>query len=129
MIMKTLLLVLLSALVGCGTVAKTSGLAGPVSAYSGLVCVLPGTLPAGVASRQIGLVSASKGSYGGTDEVLLAMANEARRVGADAIVNAAASERFKGPLPWRVVAPSGHGVAIRLSDESFRCEDSGGKLL
>jgi hypothetical protein len=66
----------------------------------------------------MGLVKATKRSYGGVDELDIAIANEARRIGADAVINLQASQRFKGPLPWRVTSPTGVGTAIKLTPES-----------
>jgi uncharacterized protein YbjQ (UPF0145 family) len=92
--------------------------------------MLAGGLPDGVNFVEIGRIHATKGTYGERENLMLPMANEARRVGADAIVGLQASERFKGPLPWRVTAPTGDGVAVKITgDSAFDCVAGGGRLL
>ncbi|HUO78706.1 MAG TPA: hypothetical protein VMU00_01055 [Steroidobacteraceae bacterium] len=82
------------------------------------VCLLAGALPSDYVYNEIARIKATKGTYGGTDEVLAAIADAARRVGADAVINLQASQKFKGPLPWRVTSPTGDGTAIKLTPQS-----------
>jgi hypothetical protein len=76
--------------------------------------MLAGEPPSTVNYEVLGRIVATKRSYGGTDELLAPMGLEARRLGADAIINLQADQRFKGPLPWRVRSPTGDGQAIKV---------------
>ncbi|MDA0705706.1 MAG: SHOCT domain-containing protein [Proteobacteria bacterium] len=59
------------------------------------------------------------------------MAREARQLGADALINLQASQRFKGPLPWRITSPTGDGQAVKVLPDSPKidCLYMGGRLL
>ena len=123
-----------AALAGCagGVKTKTELAKGTtLRSRTGPVCLLAGDLPDGVTATTIGRVKATKGSYGSVDNLMLPMANEARRVGADAIIKMQADQRFKGPLPWRYNAPTGDGFAVQLTAESepLDCVAAGGQLL
>ena len=50
-----------------------------LASHSNPVCMFEGSLPAGFKYRGIGRINGSKKTYGTPDEVLLAMADEARR--------------------------------------------------
>lgn len=133
---KILILAAVAALAGCanGAVKTKTELVGgkhaAVSSRTGPVCLLAGDLPEGVRATTIGRVKATKGTYGGIDNLMKPMADEARRVGADAITNLQADQRFKGPLPWRYNAPTGDGHAVKLDDgAAFDCAQAGGQLL
>lgn len=134
---KTLILsIALASLAGCASGVKTKtelvgGRGTAVTARTGPVCMLAGDLPEGVRATTIGRVKATKGTYGSTDNLMKPMADEARRVGADAIVDLQANQRFKGPLPWRYNAPTGDGQAVRFeaSQAPFDCAQAGGQLL
>lgn len=128
-------LVAAAALASCSGVktktALTPGGSGALSARTGPVCLMAGGLPDGVQFTEIGRIHATKGTYGERENLMLPMANEARRVGADAIINLQADERFKGPLPWRFTAPTGDGVAVKIigPDAALDCVGRGGRLL
>lgn len=133
---KFLLLALVAAVAGCASGVKTKtelvgGRNASVTARNGPVCMLAGGLPDGIQSVAIGKMKATKGTYGAVDNLMLPMADEARRVGADAIINLQAGQRFKGPLPWRYNAPTGAGIAVRFVDQAmpFDCAASGGQSL
>lgn len=79
------------------------------------VCILEGSLPTEYTFRELGRIKATKRTYGGTDELNRPIADEARRVGADVIINYDADQRFKSPLPWRLKAPTGMGIAVKLT--------------
>jgi hypothetical protein len=79
------------------------------------VCILRGSLPTEYTFRELGRIKATKRTYGGVDELNRPLADEARRIGADAIINYDADQRFKGPLPWRLRAPTGMGTAVKLT--------------
>src|SRR5689334_13175120 len=79
------------------------------------VCILEGSLPTEYTFRELGRIKATKRTYGGTDELNRPIADEARRVGADAIINYHADQRFKGPVPWRLKAPTRMGIAVKIT--------------
>lgn len=134
---KILILVLAAAVGGCATggVKTKTELAGgkhaAVTSRTGPVCMLAGDLPEGMHATTIGRIKATKGTYGAVDNLMKPMADEARRVGADAITNLQADQRFKGPLPWRYNAPTGDGHAVKFDGSSppFDCVQAGGQLL
>lgn len=97
----------------------------------GNVCMLAGVPPTAVKYEVLGKIAATKGSYGSPNELLVPMAAEARKFGADAIIDVRVGQRFKGPLPWRTVAPTGTGRAIRLLQDSasLDCQQLGGTLV
>lgn len=120
--MRRLLLVVIAltpclALADGGVVTKTEIVRGsPLeNAHTRPVCILQGSLPTEYTFREIGRIKATKKTYGGVDELNRPIADEARRVGADAIINYVADQRFKGPLPWRLKAPTGMGTAVKLT--------------
>jgi uncharacterized protein YbjQ (UPF0145 family) len=132
--MKYLLLaVAFAGLAGCATGVKTKtelAKGTTVQSRSGPVCLLAGDLPDGVRATTLGRIKATKGTYGSVDNLTVPMANEARRVGADAIIKMQADQRFKGPLPWRYNAPTGDGLAVKLDEGSppLDCAAAGGRV-
>lgn len=132
--MKRITVILVAvALVGCaGVRTKTEFARGAqVAARIGPVCLLAGSLPDDVQATRIGRIKATKGTYGETANLMQPIADEARRIGADAVVELQASTRFKSPLPWRVAAPTGDGFAVKFADgaPNFDCQAHGGQLL
>jgi len=100
------------------------------SPHNGPVCLLAGGPPKEVTYDIVGKIVATKRTYGSTDQLTPKMAREARKLGADAIIDLQAEQRFKGPLPWRVTAPTGDGTAIKVRADSpkLNCVEAGGKL-
>lgn len=94
------------------------------------LCLLKGAPPTDIDYEVIGRVMATKRSYGSEEELFPEMAYEAKKIGADAIINVQSSQRFKGPLPWRIVAPTGDGRAIKILADSpeLDCMHSGGRV-
>ncbi len=133
--MKSILILLsAAAIAGCaGVKTKTelvNGSGSPVVSRFGPVCLLAGDLPEPFHATAIGRIKATKGTYGSSDNLMKPMADEARRVGADVIVDLQAGTRFKGPLPWRVAAPTGDGQAMKLIDgDAFDCAQAGGHVM
>jgi hypothetical protein len=116
---------------GCGVRAKSmvDRRATIHAPNNGSICLLAGAPPSDVKYETVGRIVATKRSYGSSDELLPAMAYEARRLGADAIINLQAGQRFKGPLPWRITSPSGDGTAIKVIDTpKIDCAHAGGRL-
>lgn len=119
---------------GCGGVTAKSSVKRDATLYppnNGDICLLAGAPASDVEYEVLGRVVATKRSYGSSDELFVPMALEARKLGADAIINLQASQRFKGPLPWRVTSPTGDGQAIKVLPESppIECLLAGGRLL
>lgn len=114
---------------GCGARASSQVVKGESARpHRADVCLLAGGLPGDYKYRVIGKINATKRSYGGTDELMPVIANEARKIGADAVIELQADQRFKGPLPWRVVSPTGTGSAIVIENkDGFDCAKAGGK--
>ena len=122
-----------SAVAACGTRAKMepNTRAALYAPNNGPLCLLAGALPSDIRYEVLGRVKATKRTYGSTDQLFPLMAREARKLGADAIINLQAEQRFKGPLPWRVTSPTGDGSAVKIiSDEPrFDCTAAGGRLI
>lgn len=132
--MRTLLLVGMALVAGCTGMRTRTTLVDPLVPLQSSVshvCLLAGSPPIDIRFMDIGQIKVSKRSYGGSDQVEAAMADEARRIGADAIAGVQTANRFKGPLPWRVMAPTGAGTAIKITSDSppLDCVGAGGHLL
>lgn len=132
--MKTVLIALLLLLVGCSGVRTKTELnrnaPSSFQSHTERVCLLAGFLPSEYKFVDIGRIKATKGTYGSVDEITIAIAKEARRLGADAVVGLQANQKFKGPLPWRVTSPTGDGMAIKVTPESPKldCMLAGGRV-
>lgn len=107
-----------------GVVVKASPLSG-AAARSEPVCLLPGSI--NLPHTVVGNVAATKRSYGQVDELAPEVAKAARRMGGNAVVNWAPSQRFKGPIAWRAVAPTGQGLVVFVP-ETFDCTKLGGQV-
>jgi hypothetical protein len=89
-----------------------------LKSHSNPVCLLDGQLPEGLKYREVGRIKANKKTYGTPDEVLLAMADEARRLGVEAITGLEARQR-RGMMPWRMSVPANGGTLVKLDAESL----------
>ena len=132
--MRLMILTAAVALTGCAGMRTRTDLADPHATYQATtapICLLAGAPPDDVRFTVLAHISASKRSYGGTDEVERAVAAEGRHIGADAVIDMQTTNRFRGPLPWRVTAPTGGGTAVKLTNESpsLDCSSAGGHLL
>jgi hypothetical protein len=88
------------------------------------VCFIRAPLPSSIAYSVIGEIRGGKKWYGGFSEVLTAMANEARRIGADAVINLVTTMDANAIAFAR---PIGTGTAIKLKEKgSFDCQKNGG---
>ena len=123
--------VLLLFVAGCGVRTKTvsNRAAKLYPPNNGIICLLAGAPPTDVKYEVLGRVMATKRTYGSSQELFPKMAIEGRKLGADAIINLQASQKFKGPLPWRVTSPTGDGTAIKITADSpqMDCGHAGGK--
>jgi hypothetical protein len=75
-------------------------------------------LPGDLKYREVGRITANKMTYGTPDEVLLAMADEGRRIGVEAIIGLEARQR-RGIMPWRMSVPANAGMLVKLDAESL----------
>lgn len=116
------------ALTGCAatsssTKSATAPAAGP---YTGPVCLLTSPVAPEVKHSVFGDIEASKQWYGGTDELLPLIADEARKLGANTVIRVKVGQRIGG-LAW--ARPVGSGQAIKIEDfKAFNCQSSGGTL-
>lgn len=92
-------------------------------------CFFSGKPPSTVKYTVVRKLKLGKGTYGGVKDVLPKFAANAQRLGADAIIEYAGSQRF-GFWPWRLVRPVVHGVAVKWVDpQSGNCQALGGSTL
>jgi uncharacterized protein YbjQ (UPF0145 family) len=90
------------------------------------VCLMKSPLPSSIKHRVVGKLEAFKREYGSVEEILVAMANDARKMGAHAVVNQDARQR-PGFFAW--VRPGGYGTAVRLDNPAeLNCIAAGGVL-
>lgn len=125
--MKLVLVLLAVAVAGCGARASTR-IYQAEPAHNNRICMIPGPAPAGVQHKVMGTITTYMHHYGDTESVLLEMAEEARRMGANAVVGVSSGQRF-GWFAWRVVRPLAEGTAVRLQNpEELNCQGAGGTL-
>lgn len=75
-------------------------------------CFFAGTPPSDIKYTIVKKLKVAKGSYGGVKDILPKLVDQARKYGADAVINYSGSQRF-GFFPWRTVRPVVRGVAIK----------------
>lgn len=124
--MKAALLLLALLLVGCGSRVSMRVTDTSQPSYTGKVCILTTPAPSGSQFKAVGYLDTYMHHYGSSDSLLDTMADEARKLGADAVVGVNAGQEY-GYFPWRVVRPRAQGHAIRLS-EPIDCAKAGGSL-
>jgi hypothetical protein len=96
-------------------------------AHTHNVCFLNGPMPPEFAQLEIGEIYTIRKGYGSVDLLYLPMANEARRYGADAIVEFHGDHRGSMNV-LRMSMPTGQGKLVKLTDEAqaFDCKVLGG---
>ena len=82
-------------------------------AHHDKVFVTEQSIPAGVEFEVISTVDVGKIWYGASDDVLISMADRARELGANGIVQV---KTWKQPSGFSWAAPHGSGQAVRVSD-------------
>ncbi|WP_263144861.1 hypothetical protein [Pseudomonas sp. RIT-PI-AD] len=115
---------------GCGgaVVQRTRDSQPALPPYTGPICLLPKPLPDNVDSTPLGRAIANSATYGGFAKMNLKLANVARSVGADAVVNKRSKMKI-APIPWGAARPQSWGMAVRIKNpEAFDCVASGGRL-
>jgi hypothetical protein len=127
--MRTVIaLACLIAVAGCGTRASVRQVTdGHPPPHSGKVCIVR-ALPSGLAFSSVAFVDTYMQHYGSAEYLLDGMADEARKVGADAVIGVESGQEF-GYFAWRVVRPRAKGHAVKLTEpEKFNCAAIGGEL-
>ena len=89
------------------------------------VCFVRAPLPSNIDYTKIGEVRGGKKSYGTVSEIIPAMADEARSIGADALINVTTGQRMGA---WAWARPVGSGTAIKLANRAdLDCLANGGE--
>ena len=126
--MKALQLIALTtiALAGCARTGTNLGYAETQApSHAEPVCLLKSPLPSAIMHKVLGRVESSKQFYGGTEEIIVNMANEARRIGADAVVSMTAGQKM-GMFAW--ARPVGIGMGVKLENRAeLDCMKLGGE--
>ncbi len=118
--------VLMSWLAIAGTWPAFAQNSTPLPAQKKAICLLHGLPPPSASYSVIKKLQVGKGSYGSVSEVLIIVADQARALGADAIIEYTGSQRF-GFFPWRMVRPVVRGTAIQwTSTAEVDCVALGG---
>lgn len=96
-------------------------------AHSRKVLMVSGPLPANVKYELIGDIEIGKVWYGGSAKVLQELAERARELGADAVIDA---KTWHQPSGYSWAAPHGSGKAVKiLNAEEIRDFSALGKML
>lgn len=92
-------------------------------------CFLSGAPPSDVRYSRIRDLKLGKGSYGSVTDIVGRLAEQARMLGADAMINYTGSQRF-GFWPWRMVRPVVRGTAVKWEGPTKPdCKAIGGSTL
>lgn len=110
-----LLLGILMLSTGCSPVSSSVATsAAPVSASEGPVLISQGSVPAGVEYKVLGTVKADfPGGYDRVENLYPSLAAEAKKLGANAVVNAKGGRRVTW---WSYAAAYVSGTAIKVED-------------
>lgn len=113
---------------GCAARSTTKMARGEVrqAAHSSPVCMLKSPLPTNISYKVIGDVRGGKRWYGSMNEVLPVMADEARGIGADAIINLKTGFDMNA---WAWARPVANGTGVKLDNKAdLDCLKLGGEL-
>ena len=96
------------------------------AAHNQPVCLLKSAMPANVGYTVLGPIEGGKEFYGRVHEILPLMAQEARNIGADAIMHLATGQKVGR---WAWARPYGIGTAVKLNDRGeLNCAAFGGEM-
>lgn len=114
-------------LAGCAATSSSvkQDPAAPPTAYMGPVCLLAAPLPPELKHQVLGEVEASKQWYGSLEEMLPPLAEEARKLGANAVVKVKVSQQI-GLFAW--ARPVGSGTAVKAEGNTLDCVKLGGAM-
>lgn len=120
---KVILCVGLMSLASGFAIADTQS---PNMAQGKELCLLTGMPKPEYTYQEVRKVKAGKNSYGSVNDVIPLLVNQARNLGADAVINYNGSQRF-GFWPWRFIRPVATGLAVKWDNpSSVDCEGMGG---
>ena len=113
-----------------GSAGAAAEPASPTEALAqGAMCFFAGAPPDTFKYTVIRKFKVGKGSYGGVKDILPQFAAQANKLGADAVIQYAGSQRF-GFWPWRMVRPVAQGVAVKWQTPPTEdCHTLGGRTL
>ena len=90
------------------------------------VCVLKSPLPSSIPHTVVGEIDASRRWYGGVGTLIPLMADEARKMGADVVVNLRSGHKI-GLFAWST--PYATGTGVKLANRAdLNCAANGGEL-
>ena len=98
----------------------------PVQARTGPVCLLKGPMPANIRHTVVGEINASKETYGSVNEIIPLLGDEARKMGADVVINVTTAQRL-GMFAWARPVASGTAVKVERPAD-FNCTKMGGEV-
>lgn len=124
--MRYLPVLLALAVAGCGSRVSMRVSDPTQPSHADKVCMLHTPAPSGVQFKAVSFLDTYMHHYGSAEYLLDEMANQARGVGANAVVAIESGQEF-GYFPWRVMRPRAKGHAIRITDP-FDCTKLGGQL-
>lgn len=116
------------ALAGCARSRGNirAGVQAPTEPHAAPVCFLKSPMPPNIEHSVIGDIGGSKQWYGSAEEVLALMAGDARKMGADALVNVNVAHKI-GFFAW--ARPVATGIAVKLKNKGeLNCVVAGGQL-
>lgn len=95
--------------------------------HSNPVLIVEGPLPADIEYEIIATIDVGKIWYSGSEGILVEMANRARQMGADAVINV---KRWRQPSGFAWAAPHGQGQAVKiLNKDKSRDLSAAGKFI
>lgn len=103
-------------LASCASVSSSVPTADSGASYAGKVLVTQSELPENTSHTVLGTVKANaRAGYGGVEKLYPLLADEARALGANAVVGVKGSRRM---TMWSWSAPAANGTAVRIDSES-----------
>ncbi len=97
-----------------------------IAPHSGPVCLMKAPMPPQVAHEDLGLIESYSRFYGSMDPILDALAEEARSIGANAVVRVNPRHKM-GLIAWARPFADGRGIKLANAAE-FDCLKFGGEL-
>ncbi|ASJ71971.1 hypothetical protein [Granulosicoccus antarcticus] len=103
-------------LASCASVSSSVPTAESGSSYAGKVLVTQSELPEGTSHTVLGTVKANaRAGYGNVERLYPLLADEARALGANAVVGVEGGRMMS---MWSWAAPTANGTAVRIDNES-----------
>ena len=115
-------------ILGCAPSATTipSDKGQTAEAHNQPVCLLKTGLPANISYTVLGNIQGGSEGYDRVGEIIPLMAQEARKLGADAVINMETGRKV-GLFAWS--RPYGTGTAVRVKNKAdLNCASLGGEL-